>query len=63
MLSKYQKVLVVRLFLWLVTEISLGAIGLDNMADYSEFVFDEKRITHFSLIGKTAGLVKIGYWR
>lgn len=52
-----------RIFLWIVAEVCLGAIGLDNMADYSEFVFAEKRITEFSLIKKTTGLVRISRWQ
>ncbi|MDY7013085.1 MAG: hypothetical protein SVX43_05695 [Cyanobacteriota bacterium] len=27
---------------WLVTEIGLNLLGLDNLADYSEFVFDRE---------------------
>ena len=27
---------------WLVTEIVLNLIGLDNLADYSEFIFDQE---------------------
>ncbi len=30
---------------WLVTEILLNLLGLDNMADYSEFVFKYKIMT------------------
>ena len=33
---------------WLFLEIFLGALGLDGMADYSEFVFDKKALRHRS---------------
>lgn len=29
-----------RVLFWLVTEIILNCLGLDNIADYSEFVFE-----------------------
>ncbi len=31
-----------RLALWLVTELWLGFLGLDELADYSEFLSDDK---------------------
>lgn len=34
------KKILVRTSLWLATEIVLNFVGLDNLADYSEFVFD-----------------------
>jgi hypothetical protein len=34
----------VKTAMWLVTEIVLNLLGLDNLADYSEFLF-EKEIT------------------
>jgi hypothetical protein len=40
------KKLLIRVSLWLVTEISLNCLGLDTLADYSEFVFERK--TSFS---------------
>ena len=33
-------------FIWLVAEIILNSIGIDTLADYSEFVFAQKAITH-----------------
>ncbi len=33
--------LVVSLLFWLTTEILLGMIGLDDLADYSEFVYQK----------------------
>lgn len=37
MLLKWKR-LVARTFIWLVTEISLTILGLDNLADYGEFI-------------------------
>lgn len=31
---------ITKLTIWLVAEIILNAIGLDDLADYSEFVFE-----------------------
>ena len=30
-----------RVLFWLVAEIILNCLGLDNMADYSEFIFEK----------------------
>jgi preprotein translocase subunit SecG len=38
------KNLLVRTTLWLITEVVLNAVGLDNLADYSEFVFERNAI-------------------
>ena len=35
----WQKLLV-KLTIWLVAEIALNLIGLDDLADYSEFIFE-----------------------
>ncbi len=40
----YWKTLLVRITIWLVLEIGLNFLGLDSLADYSEFLF-EKRFT------------------
>lgn len=32
------------LFLWIVSEVILNVTGLDDLADYSEFLFDRKLI-------------------
>jgi hypothetical protein len=32
----------VKAAIWLVTEIILNLLGLDNLADYSEFIFDQE---------------------
>ena len=34
------KKLAIRVSAWLLLELSLSYLGLDNMADYSEFVFE-----------------------
>lgn len=35
------KNILARLLLWLVVEIYLNCVGLDDLADYSEFVFEK----------------------
>ncbi|MEA5510975.1 hypothetical protein VB715_14470 [Crocosphaera sp. UHCC 0190] len=40
---KWKKLLLSLLF-WLLTEIFLNFIGLDNLADYSEFIHHQKFI-------------------
>ena len=32
----------VKASIWLVTEIILNLLGLDNLADYSEFIFEQE---------------------
>jgi hypothetical protein len=32
----------IQAILWLFTEIILNVLGLDNLADYSEFIFEQK---------------------
>ncbi|HEY9762578.1 MAG TPA: hypothetical protein V6D07_08640 [Trichocoleus sp.] len=32
--------------LWVSTEVLLGAVGLDNLADYSEFLMQSRLSTH-----------------
>jgi hypothetical protein len=39
MKTQWKKVWV-KAAIWLVTEIILNLLGLDNLADYSEFIFD-----------------------
>ncbi|MDB9312497.1 hypothetical protein PN462_05220 [Spirulina sp. CS-785/01] len=41
--KKWQKLLF-HLSFWLFLEIFLGYIGLDNLADYSEFLFPQPRL-------------------
>lgn len=40
---KWKKLLISLLF-WLLTEILLNILGLDNLADYSEFINHQKFI-------------------
>ena len=42
------KTLLIKTLIWLVAEILLSFIGMDNLADYSEFVFDRNAIVHIS---------------
>ncbi len=35
------KNLVTKLIIWLLSEILLAFLGLDNLADYSEFIFSQ----------------------
>lgn len=39
------KTLLVRTTFWLLVEISLNCLGLDDMADYSEFVFERNLVS------------------
>jgi hypothetical protein len=41
--TQWKKILV-RTSLWLATEVVLNFVGLDNLADYSEFVFERNAI-------------------
>lgn len=43
MQAQWQKILV-KLTFWLIIEIFLNLLGLDSLADYSEFVFEGKAI-------------------
>ena len=36
------KKLIVKTTLWLTVEIILNLLGLDNLADYSEFIYEHK---------------------
>lgn len=42
--TTYKKVFT-RLFLWLTLEISLTCLGLDDLADYGEFIFERNFIS------------------
>lgn len=39
------KKLVLRAGMWIALEVFFGYVGLDTIADYSEFVFDRNLIT------------------
>ena len=36
--------LLARIVLWLLVEISLNFLGLDDLADYSEFIFERNKV-------------------
>jgi hypothetical protein len=42
MMQATWKNLVIKLTIWLMTEIFLTFLGLDNLADYSEFMFTKE---------------------
>ena len=42
------KILLTKTLIWLAAEILLNSIGLDTLADYSEFVFDKNTIVYLS---------------
>jgi hypothetical protein len=45
--TTYKKVLT-RVFIWLFFEISLTCLGLDDLADYGEFIFERNFINYLS---------------
>jgi hypothetical protein len=51
MQTQWQKTLI-QISFWLIIEILLNLLGLDNLADYSEFVFDQKTKTVSSCISE-----------
>ena len=46
-MNKSWKILLLKTTIWLVAEILLSFLGLDELADYSEFLF-EKNVIVFS---------------
>ena len=42
------KTLLTKTLIWLTAEIVLNSMGLDTLADYSEFVFDLNTISHLN---------------
>ena len=42
------KILLTKTLVWLLVEFVLNFIGLDTIADYSEFVFNKNTITRLS---------------
>lgn len=44
------KKLLVTTTLWLVTEIWFNLLGIDNLADYSEFIFEKNAIVQSLLL-------------
>lgn len=44
MRERYRKVFL-RALIWLTAEVLLSFMGLDNLADYSEFVFESRALS------------------
>ena len=42
--------IITKAIFWLATEIVLGCIGLDDLADYGEFVFEKNLIVTLSYV-------------
>ncbi len=42
------KIFFTKTLVWLLVEILLNFIGLDTIADYSEFIFNKNTIIHLS---------------
>ncbi len=53
MKTQWQQILV-KITFWLIVEIFLNLLGLDNLADYSEFIFEGKNHTIVSYICEVA---------
>jgi hypothetical protein len=51
MQTQWQKTLL-QISFWLIIEILLNLLGLDNLADYSEFVFEQKTIALSSCVSE-----------
>ena len=57
MQTQWQKTLL-QISFWLIIEILLNLLGLDNLADYSEFVFEQKTITVSTCVSE----VELAIW-
>lgn len=40
-MNQQRKKLIARTVIWLAAEVVLSSIGLDNLADYSEYIFEK----------------------
>ena len=49
MKNQWQK-LFIKLTIWLAAEILLNLLGLDDLADYSEFLASDKSLSQFNAI-------------
>lgn len=47
------KTLCTKTLIWLAAEIILNSMGLDTLADYSEFVFDKNSVIHLATSHKS----------
>ncbi len=50
-----------RVLFWLVAEILLNCLGLDNMADYSEFIFEKHYYRYCQLMQVNTNFEKSSY--
>lgn len=58
MANIFNQKLMAKFFIWLMAEIILNLIGIDDLADYSEFIFEHKlQIAQVIVVPKT--LIKI----
>ena len=57
---RWQKLLV-KTTLWLIAEIWLNFLGMDNLADYSEFIFERNEIVQPMLTTVARGKLKYIY--
>ena len=42
------KILLTQVLIWLVAEILLNSLGIDTLADYSEFIFAQNKSVYLS---------------
>lgn len=45
-MKKYLKNNLIKISIWIFAEIVLNFVGIDDLADYSEFVFDSSQNLH-----------------
>jgi hypothetical protein len=50
MMKEWWKQQFTKIAIWVVTEILLSLIGLDTLADYSEFVFEQKEVSQVAVL-------------
>lgn len=50
--SKKSRKPLVRIVVWLVAEVILNLIGLDDLADYSEFVLEKRLVNHQVIVSE-----------
>lgn len=44
------KIFIIHLIFWLTTEFLLNIVGIDDLADYSEFIFERHSFHNFTYI-------------
>ena len=60
MAVKWNK-LVINLLIWAIAEIALNFIGLDTLADYSEFIFDRHPVIQLDRVFSQSQIFLIHY--